>query len=303
MKEPHLDMYDNDIIKWKHDGKSYCLHIRNDDTPLDPRKDWDNITIMACWHRRYNLGDDIGNQSQEEFWQGLVRKYLTEEEILDALKSGKIEGIRFEEQKDDPDYVDIYETYSLVTVVGRSEPGEVLEYEGVHKSCIVSYIMDDLEVFHCQELLEPYLEWMPLWLYDHSGITMSCGARTGQYADRWDSGCVGWIVMTKQQVENNWGKDVAWRDKAIEVMKSDVDIYDKYLTGDVYGFILYEAHSANDRDEPEWEETDSCWGFFGSDIVDSGIVDQVGLGLKEAIQSGEYEEGEAELRTISYYVF
>ena len=119
--------------------------------------------------------------------------------------------------------------------------------------------------------MEPYAEWMTLWLYDHSGITMSCGARVEQYADRWDSGCVGWIVALKETVmremaeyvldkngvririehkhegaPSTWSyltralTDKTWRDRAIEAMKGDVELYDKMLTGDVYGYTLYE---------------------------------------------------------------
>ena len=51
-KKLRLNLFDNDTVKWEKDGRLYCLHIRRDDQPLNPRTDWDNITTMACWHRR-----------------------------------------------------------------------------------------------------------------------------------------------------------------------------------------------------------------------------------------------------------
>jgi hypothetical protein len=33
------------------------FYIVQDDQPSDPRKEYDNMGTMACWHRRYSLGD------------------------------------------------------------------------------------------------------------------------------------------------------------------------------------------------------------------------------------------------------
>ena len=40
-----------------------------------------------------------------------------------------------------------------------------------------------------------------LYLYDHSGITMS----TGSFCDSWDSGQVGFIYVTKEDIEKEYG--------------------------------------------------------------------------------------------------
>lgn len=332
-KKLALNMYDNDMVEWENGGKLYRLHIQRDDCVNSPREEWDNITIMACWHRRYSLGDKINDKEPEDFWRRLVRENVPEEDVFRAARDGKLQGIRLKWKA--KGVYDIYETCYWRTAIGRTEPEESLEYEGVSKDSVVYYLMDDLTVGHCMALMEPYAEWMPLWLYDHSGITISCGARTGQYADRWDAGCVGWIVIPKKAVmeevgteyvldENGerireeyphegmpstWGyktrplTEETWRKRAVEIMAADVEVYDQYLTGEVYGFTLYEAAPDENGEEPDWHETDSCWGFYGSDILESGICDQVGDGLKEAISSGRYEVGEAEPHTLTYYTF
>ena len=41
-------------------------------------------------------------------------------------------------------------------------------------------------------------------------------------------------------------------------MEGEVEEYDQYLTGEVYGIIEEEY----DAEDDTWEETDSCWGFF-----------------------------------------
>lgn len=334
-KKLSLNLYDGDTVKWENDGKLFCLHIRTDDRPLDPRRDWDNITTMACWHRRYTLGDEIPDKEPEEFWQRLVRENVPESEILEAVEAGKLTGIRIAKNAENGDLVDIYETVQWRTVIGNGQPSECLEYEGIPRDAVAEYLMEDLTVRHCMSLMEPYAEWLPLWLYDHGGITMSCGSRTGQYADRWDSGGVGWIVILKKTLMDEVGTeyvlddagelirvehkrpdapstwsyltkpltDETWRKRAVEIMEVDVEVYDQYLTGDVYGFTLYSAEPVEEGEEPDWNEKDSCWGFFGSDVMENGIIGDVGNGFREAVETGNYEQGRAVEHSCSWFSF
>lgn len=100
------------------------------------------------------------------------------------------------------------------------------------------------------KMLEQAEKWgytvLPLYLYDHSGITMSCAP----FSCPWDSGQVGVIFMSPQTAAKEGIKDPAGS------LKGEVEVYDQYLTGDVYGYIV--------KDD-EGEELDSCWGFFGDE--------------------------------------
>lgn len=105
---------------------------------------------------------------------------------------------------------------------------------------------------------------LPLYLYDHSGITMNT---TGFHCP-WDSGQVGFIFVSKQDVRNEfgWKKLTQGRIQMIQTcLKGEVEVYDQYLTGDVWGFEVVE----------DGEVTDSCWGFFGSDPLTNGIFDHL----------------------------
>ena len=302
-KKAVLNLYDNSTVKWEDEGKRYCLHIRLDSEPYNPREEADNIDIMACWHRNYSLGDKIEDADSKAFWRRLVRENVPYAEIYAAAETGKLYGIRLAPNTEEPERVDVYETYYLRTVIGNSDPGEVLEYEGLSKDGVVDYIMDDLTERHCMTLMEPYAEWLPLWLYDHSGITMSCGARHYPYNDQWDSGCVGWIVTLKEKAISELGaNEETWRERAVACMEASVKEYDQYLTGDAYGYTLY-VEENGENGSPKWTEIDSCWGFFGSDILESGLAENVDHGLLEAIEEGRYEVGEAVLKTASWYEF
>lgn len=93
---------------------------------------------------------------------------------------------------------------------------------------------------------------LPLYLYDHSGITMN----TTGFSCPWDSGQVGFVFVSKNDVHKEYGvKRISkkLREKVTKLLIGEVDTYDKYLTGDVYG---YEITDEND------DVIESCWGFY-----------------------------------------
>lgn len=54
--------------------------IFHDDTCDETPRDWDNLGVMECFHRRYNLGDETDHKSSdfngwEEFRQHLIKKH------------------------------------------------------------------------------------------------------------------------------------------------------------------------------------------------------------------------------------
>lgn len=107
---------------------------------------------------------------------------------------------------------------------------------------------------------------LPLYLYDHSGITMS----TGRFSCPWDSGQVGYIYLTKEAFKECQLKKWTGCKKHVEIaeriLKSEVEEYDQYISGQVYLFDIFELVEDQDGDQIEGEDAvDSCCGFFGLD--------------------------------------
>ena len=74
---------------------------------------------------------------------------------------------------------------------------------------------------------------LPLYLYDHGGLTIS----TSPFSCRWDSGQVGFIYATAQDIRENYGiKRVTQKyiEKATKLLEGEVKDYDHYLIGDLY---------------------------------------------------------------------
>jgi hypothetical protein len=145
---------------------------------------------------------------------------------------------------------------------------------------------DEMEAYLIKEYKAEVI--LPLYLYDHSMITMN----TTGFSCRWDSGQVGFIYATREDILNGYGgKKITktLREKAEKVLLSEVEVYDQYIRGDVYFFNIEKCEPIvkipkdefdagnydNAEEECEWEYYDSCHGLFGT-TIDNGIMEYSG---------------------------
>ncbi len=105
---------------------------------------------------------------------------------------------------------------------------------------------------------------LPLYLYDHSGITM----KTNPFNCRWDSGAVGFIFVRKSSIKKEYGwkrLNVKRIRKIKDILISEVSTYDNYISGSVYGYTI--------EDGTTGELIGSCCGFYGYDHEKSGLME------------------------------
>jgi hypothetical protein len=107
---------------------------------------------------------------------------------------------------------------------------------------------------------------IPLRLYDHSGISISA-CNEYPYTDRWDSSFVGFIYTTKERIKELGIKNTSEQNINKELL-AEVKVYNQYLTGECYGFILYKKVKCNTCNNVEDKQLDSCWGFIGYDSIE-----------------------------------
>jgi len=100
---------------------------------------------------------------------------------------------------------------------------------------------------------------LPLYLYDHGSITMN----TSGFSCPWDSRQVGFIYATPEDI----AKGGADPELTLEILKGEVETYDQYLRGDIYGYVV-EKGEACDHGDTHWERMDSCWGYFGDEGIE-----------------------------------
>lgn len=131
----------------------------------------------------------------------------------------------------------------------------------------INFSADDFSSWtEMEEYIETELKavvYMPIYMYDHSGITIN----TTGFSCPWDSGQVGFIYVTEQEMKKEFGDSYTDQDieKAKQILLNEVKTMDEYLQGEVYGFNLVKDDTI----------IDSCGGFFGDNIKQNGILDHI----------------------------
>lgn len=158
--------------------------------------------------------------------------------------------------------MEIIETIEKSGFIGRIYPdtdpvNPREEYDNVGEILYTSsrYTLGDRQVSP-EEIQEKTRDksviWLPVYAYIHSGIVLSCSP----FSCPWDSGMCGIIWCSKDRAKLEWSGH--YIKKAKKYLQGEVETYSQYLAGDVYGFTI---------SNPQGEEIDSCWGFYGFDYI------------------------------------
>lgn len=105
---------------------------------------------------------------------------------------------------------------------------------------------------------------LPLYMLDHSGVTISLSP----FSCFWDSGKVGFVQIPKKKMLKEFNKKIfskKLKERALEIAKYEVDTLDKFIRGEVYGYIID-------------EDGDSCWGYYSVEEAikeAEGIIDTI----------------------------
>jgi hypothetical protein len=127
---------------------------------------------------------------------------------------------------------------------------------------------------------------LPLYLYDHSGITISTSEKY-PYNDRWDAGQVGLIYATGAALRECFQvKRLTKRHKerAVSILKEEVKVYDQYLLGEVYSYRLEKISLCSECEKEIVVEEDSCGGFYGTDWKTNGIADSISSDVRKLLE-------------------
>jgi hypothetical protein len=141
--------------------------------------------------------------------------------------------------------------------------GQIICFHGRYRLCD-KHQWRTPEEFHASAEFRNAIVKLPLYLYDHSGITMS----TAPFSCPWDSGQVGYIICTMARYKMMTGRKAinkALKDRLVQSLQNEVKEYDHYLTGEVYDLEILE----------DGEVTDSVGGFYGTEWEKNGLMGYV----------------------------
>lgn len=135
-----------------------------------------------------------------------------------------------------------------------------------------------------EELEELFFEKFiakPLYLYDHSGITI----KTSPFSCPWDSGKVGYIYMEREEAEKQgWSED--WLNgrtiegAAKDILDGEVETFDQYIRGDVYAFQIVDEND---------DVVDCYGGFYGDNWEENGMTDYIPKEFHDQLDNIEVE--------------
>lgn len=212
-----------------HEYRGHTIRVFADHDAENPRVDGEAFGTMSCEHRRYDLGDADApgpDDMRIPCPNDCEGDYLP---VPTTRDRGDGRGYRF----DDPGYM------TCDSCDGDGERIAPVEWAVAQGATVV----------------------LGLYLYDHSGITMSGstlyrdGARVpggNPFSCRWDSGMVGIMYAGPDDMRAWFGDDADTSDDAIEsLLRSHLRTYDAFLRGDVQRYQI---------EGPVCE--DSCGGFF-----------------------------------------
>ncbi len=122
---------------------------------------------------------------------------------------------------------------------------------------------NDLQEFFNGEDYNNAFVIKPLFLYDHSGISLSTKSFNGRvpYAE-WDSMQVGYIFIRKDEVKDKLGFEPIDenREQIERMIESEVAVYNNYLEGNTFEYSL--------RNEDE-KIIESCGGFIADSVKEA----------------------------------
>lgn len=94
---------------------------------------------------------------------------------------------------------------------------------------------------------------LPVYMYEHSGVCLN----TTGFNCPWDSGQVGYIYVTLEQVRKEYGVErvsAKLRQKVERILCGEIETYSAYINGEVYEYTI-----TND----DGDIIDSCSGYIG----------------------------------------
>lgn len=260
---------ENRLIKTKEIG-DYRIKIYYDTNAECPVTSWDmgaNYIFEYLERGRYWLSDccdwkewvlNTREHSVADILQNMVAKVVDQQSIINYYKAGKVQDIRFIYNRSARQWeLQVLQNGKDKNVKWSTEyevePSELKAYD---------YRMELLEPLDKEELVALIEECAKNFVIKSWG---SSGYSQGDHIR-------GVAYMSKERYDKyvgNNGKN--WKEHALELIDAEVKEIAMWAWGDVKGFVLekkveytkkYHDIEREDEDDFDWEEVDSCWGYY-----------------------------------------
>lgn len=199
--------------------------------------------------------------SLEDALRYMAAEVVKQKDIIDYFKQGKIDNLRFVYNPHERQWKLQFKcTYGSPTSEWETyfsiEPSELKAYD--YRCELVEYLEKDDLIALIEDCAKDFVikEWG------------SRGYSQGDYLE-------GVAYMSKERFDKLCGFNPkqykTWQEQALEIIDAEVKEIGMWAWGDVKGFVLekkvpftkvYDDDDREDAEDVEWEEIDSCWGYF-----------------------------------------
>lgn len=210
--------------------------------------------------------------SKEENRQKAYDKWLNDERIYIKHKNGAVSRltIEYDQCSESPREWD-----NVCTIASKTGRWNIADKDEAYPFEEFKNKIEELR--RAEDAGDMYMRFV--YMYDHGGQTISLQP----FGDYWDSGVCGVIFVSKGTIFKELLNvtDDNWKERAYKIMENEIEIYNQYIKGEIYGYTLEKAEIIDCKERTsgkewsmiEWESEDSCCGFYG-DLFKSGLMDE-----------------------------
>ena len=295
----------NELVKRmvKKDG-SQRISFYRDEYAENPRDMTDEPLHCEDWSREYSImtKDERQNKSRNAraLLEYFLAKYGDSKKMLAELKNNY--------KKDSPESYDnalaydrreqewilymwqpAHKAYDGHLIVSEWEwqTGWGLRFEDLDMGEIVEYLSDETIMDFAGRYLNDKIKMMSYSFGYYGGISFSEEFST-------DSEGICWLEKD-EFLKYSGCKEEDWKEKSLDEIEWLLDELKAWGDNDVYGFVvedcikskIHKEYTNVDKDDEdyeheEWEESDSCWGYYGDiDEVKASMFDCAGLDIND----------------------
>lgn len=263
-----------DYIERKEIG-DYRISIYPDYDAECPVTNWDMGAIHLFEHLergRYWLSNacdwkewvsDTREESITSILQRMVAKWVSQDDLIKYIKAGNIEGLRLVYNRHERmwqeqiQYVRAGRRQDEWDIVFEVEPSDLKVYD--YRDELLECLEDDDDLI---AIIEACAKDVVIQSWSSCGYCQGDSMR-------------GLSYITKERFDKTCGFSPqhykTWQEQALAVIEGEVKCIELWAWGDVKGFVLekkipftkvFDDKDRDDEEDYEWEEVDSCWGYF-----------------------------------------
>lgn len=283
-------MRDNLLIETKEIG-NHRINIYYDTDAGCPCTDWD-MAASFLWEynrsarlsRACNWEEVFGKRGDEKHslvdaLRQLISDHVEWKELLNYIKKGKLDGHRM--RYDRSENLWYFEWYHESQLFGPQSCQEIFSVSPSNL-CAFDYTDECIEDLEQDELVQILSDLgKDIFVKEWS----TTGYSQGDYVE-------GVAFCTKDRYTKMVSADTTdWKTRIDTLIDGEVESLGMWMWGDVKGFVLekkvpytkqYHDNEREDEEDFDWEEVDSCWGYYmeADELIEEVIAEH---GLKEVV--------------------